>query len=139
MTDARRHHYVPEFYLRGFTARDTPGKVFVYDKDSGTTRGMSVKNAAVRRDYYRLHEAEAHGISPNIIEDMLSVSEGKASIILPKLCRQETLSNNERSSWAEFLALTYVRGPSTRQMVADVYGAVRADSDHVALYPAALK
>jgi hypothetical protein len=120
MSEPRRHHYVPEFYLRGFATQASPGKVIVYDKEAGKAFGTSVKNAAVKRDYYRIVPPADKDVSPYILEEALSESEHKASKVLPKLIVGESLTNDERAEWAAFMALLHLRGPAARMMAAEV-------------------
>jgi len=121
LSSPRRHHYVPQFYLRGFAPFGSPGKITVFDKEAGTQFSTSVKNAAVQRDYYRLDAAEDLGEDPLLLENYLSEIEGYASSLTPRVAKGEDLQGEDRMKWAEFLASTYVRGPNARQMLADIH------------------
>jgi hypothetical protein len=115
----RRHHFVPQFYLRGFTSRQAPGQIFVYDKDTGSSLATSVKNAAVKRDYYRLNGVIEGDHSPYVLEDAFSQNESKSKHILEKLISRDSLTNDERAEWAVFMALLHLRGPAARMMAAE--------------------
>jgi hypothetical protein len=117
--EPRRHHYVPEFYLRGFCTAASPGQVVIYDKETGRVSGSSVKKAAVKRDYYRL-PIVPNGPSPTALEDALSEVEGRAGKILPNLVNGNVLTTNDRVNWAEFMALSHLRGPAARHMMAEI-------------------
>ena len=56
---ARRHHYVPKFYLAGFTAEGTQdGRLFVVDQRTGKTWKSSPGGVAHERDFYRIDDAD---------------------------------------------------------------------------------
>jgi hypothetical protein len=115
----RRHHYVSEFYLRGFCTQAAPGQVIVYDKETGRVGGTSIKNAAVKRDYYRL-PSTPEGPSPFALEEALSGIESQAGAILPKLIGGDDLTTSERAAWAGFMALSYLRGPAARHLMTEL-------------------
>lgn len=53
----RQHHYVPAFYLAGFTAGGTKdGKLFVIDRKRATTYETTPRNAAKSRDFYAVEQ-----------------------------------------------------------------------------------
>ena len=49
MSIPRAHHYLPQFYLRGFSRED---RLWVYDRYKNEYRNQTPKNIAVERDYY---------------------------------------------------------------------------------------
>ena len=120
MNAPRRHHYVPEYYLRGFSPFGSPGKVFVYDKEIGACFGTSVKNVAVKRDYYRLDGAKVFGEDPLVLEKYLAGIEGRAARLPKRLISGADLQGQDRMDWAEFLATMLARGPNARQMFAEI-------------------
>lgn len=124
MADPRRHHYVPEFYLKGFCPPDKRSKIFVYDKNKGTCIHTNVKNVAVKKDYYKLPDSDDPNITPFMLEEALSEIEGEASSLLPEIIRGNPLNDEQRYLWATFIAVMYCRGPNARQMVADLQGAM---------------
>lgn len=49
----RRHHYVPQHYLKAFTESESE-YLWVFDKDKDKVYSTGTKNAAVERDFYEL-------------------------------------------------------------------------------------
>jgi hypothetical protein len=51
-TKKRRHHYLPEFYLKGFVDSNREPYLWIYEKGNMEIRNASPKDAAVLSDYY---------------------------------------------------------------------------------------
>lgn len=55
MNDPRRHHFVPQVYLRNFTVQEgKPGKIYVYDHIKKIKYKTDITKVAVENDFYRL-------------------------------------------------------------------------------------
>jgi Protein of unknown function (DUF4238) len=68
----RRHHHVPEFYLKHFAV---DGKVRVQDLINNTAHTTSPKNIAVEKDFYR----DKYSTDPFYFEKSLAEREGRFS------------------------------------------------------------
>jgi hypothetical protein len=66
MSNPKRHHFVPESYLNGFTEEKT-GFLHIYSKRSGLWRRQKPKQVMVRNKYYR-QEWAPDGVDKNILE-----------------------------------------------------------------------
>src|SRR4051812_1710975 len=72
---ARNHHFVPQFYLKGFAKpRSKDGKLFVCDMKERRRFQTRPRNVAAKRDFNRV---EAEHIDPNIVESQLSAIESE--------------------------------------------------------------
>lgn len=115
-----RHHYVPQFYLKQFSPQNSPGKVYVYtrDKDPFLTNTPSI---AVINHYYTV-QLEATGEMSDQIEVMFSEIEKDVAPIFRKLTKESaiTLSDEEYSLLAFFIALLYNRGPAFRKKMLNI-------------------
>ena len=49
---SRRHHYVPQMYLRGFA--DEADLVWVFDRQNNSYLHQGVMNTAVKKDFYTI-------------------------------------------------------------------------------------
>ena len=85
--------------------------------------GTSVKNAAVRRDYYRVQVDDPED-DPLIVEKYLSIVEDKGASLTKQLIAGIELTDQDRTDWAEFLASTYARSPVARQLAAETQVAI---------------
>ena len=66
---ARNHHFVPQFYLKGFARpRSKDGRLTVFDLKTRKSFATRPRNVAARRDYNRI---EIEGQDPNAIESQL--------------------------------------------------------------------
>jgi hypothetical protein len=88
-TTPRKHHYIPEFYLAGFT---NSGKrddfLYVLDKKQVKQWKGTPKNAACERDFYRVDSEE---LESDYIENVISKFEGLAAPVLEKIIKNCTL------------------------------------------------
>lgn len=120
-----RHHYVPQFILRGFA--NEREQIKVVDRATlSRTYVSSVRKAAAQNDYYSiatelLEPGSREGHKPDLIEESLSFIEDKAA---------EQINIIRAGSWdptyeniypvARFVAFQLCRGPSFRRDYADI-------------------
>jgi hypothetical protein len=107
---AKAHHYIPKFYLKGFTGGD--GKLWVYEKFQ-PMRESKPKFEAHRPDYYSHSEA---GDRDETAEDMLKVIESNAAPVIRKLANpQYALTPVTAGHLLMFVGFMFVRVPSWRE------------------------
>jgi len=121
-------HYIPQFYLKGFTDPETPKGhepyVWIYEFESQKWKKKGPKNVASIPDYYTLKDLQ-NGQRYDEIEDTLSIIEGKtAKIIKDKIYNQESLNDDERAIMAEFIALMMARVPSAHNNIDQIFSEV---------------
>lgn len=110
VTVAKRHHTVPQFYLRGFADGDRIATVRL----PGEARFVqSVRRAASETNFYSVH---GHEDGPDVFEKLLATLEGEAAHVF-ELIRGGTwpLDTESRTTLAHFVALQAVRGPEQRR------------------------
>ncbi|MBX3438558.1 MAG: DUF4238 domain-containing protein [Planctomycetaceae bacterium] len=107
---ARRHHTVPQFYLRGFADNDQIATVRL----PGDQRFVqSVKDASVTKNFYSV---EGHLGGEDVIEKELSKIEGAVAAILKKIVAGSwPLDPDDRMSLGFFVALQATRVPVQRR------------------------
>lgn len=106
---ARRHHTVPQFYLRGF-ARDEQIATVVLPGDRRFVQ--SIKDASVVKDYYLL---DGHASGADVLEKALSGVEGEAAAILKSIADGVwPLPRKQRETLGYFISLQSVRVPVRR-------------------------
>jgi len=113
-----RHHFIPQFYLQGFVDPKNPPFVWIYRKDNGVIIKSSVKDTAVHSHYYSF-KTKTGTRDSQTLEKLFSKLEGSTSTIFKKIFNKESLSNEERSRFASFLALTLIRVPNFRENMID--------------------
>lgn len=111
----KRQHYLPRFYLDGFAKE---GLVAVYDRDKNEVRRQQPKDTAVIGHFYTMEDAE--GRRRFEVEALLSEYEGKASPVIKKLATKDTITADERTDLAIFMALGAMRTPDTARHLRSV-------------------
>lgn len=127
----RQHHYVPKFYLAGFTRSGTAdGELYVLDQSRANGWTISPTNAAKQRDYYAVDVGPE--VDPNIMEQqILSPLEGDFSRVIRTIAEQERLPPrndvcvfSDFALFLNFVAIMVARVPRTRTLVnnlAEIY------------------
>ncbi len=123
---ARRHHYVPQFYLR--TWNDSDGKgLWVYSRDAKggiKSRRCSARSIGFAEDLYTLLPDAAYPPPPNHAPDALEKSffakiDEHAARVHKKLVSTgiRELSSEDRSVWALFMNSLMERAPDRIEQV----------------------
>ena len=108
-TDPKNQHYLPRFYLKGYSNPDAPGLLYVYKKGSSHWMKRGIKNIA-SQDY--LHSfRDTTGMMRHEIEIMFSQLEANFSPVLGKVLAGQTLSYDEEFTLSCFLMTTWQRVP----------------------------
>ena len=117
MSNPKRQHYVPTFYLEFFASED--GTFWVYDKEGGPPRKQTPINTAVESYFYSVDTPE--GEKNNYIEEELSKVE---SVTRPILAHWQTKGvrpqEREILQIAVFLALMHTRVPRSVQSAKEI-------------------
>lgn len=117
MTTSRAHHYVPVFYLKGFTSPAATNKEFLWVYEQGKpVRKSKPVNEAHERDFYSFEDEDG---TPSNLEQPLS---GIESVVAPFFrviddTRYHRFHPEEFDALTVFIALMWVRGPSGRDLV----------------------
>lgn len=118
------HHYVPQFYLRGFGSN---GRIWAYDRERQTSFQATVKGVANENGMY----------SEEIESFLANRIEAPAISALTKIRRQERISSEERTVLARYIVFLSKRVPDGRERalqaipkVADeIHGEIAAELD----------
>jgi hypothetical protein len=122
---AKRHHYVPEFYLSYFLSKGEK-TLWVYDKQkSGEPRPQQPKDTAVIGQYYTFETPS--GQKENL-EEGFSQIEGLAQPILKRWQEPKAIPEvQEIEVMAAFLAFLCTRGPRAVRMTTELEIATLVD------------
>ena len=121
--EPRKHHYLPQFYLRGFSI-DRRG-LFQLEKASANHYGCQIKDIAAIRDY---HELDGEGTSdPYALEKKLAELEGLQASHLQGALLEGISLDHHRLNLIELLSVMRMRVPAVKEHIDQSYGgAVRA-------------
>jgi hypothetical protein len=113
----RRHHFVPQFYLAGFTkTASTDGGLYVLDQKQLRTWKSSPKQAAHQRDFHAI-DAGPSG-DPMAVEKALSTLEGQWSSVVRRVIQDQTIPKDEAfGDLMVFVAFMAVRVKRIREVL----------------------
>lgn len=120
----RRHHFVPKFYLAGFTdSGSANGTLYVLDTQLSKRWPKSAEDSAHKRDFYTVSIADG---DPLIVEDFLAKLEGKWAPILKSVIADNQLPVGEKlETLMQFVGYMAVRVPGIRTEISDFVAEVR--------------
>lgn len=142
MASKKKHHYLPQCYIKGFT--DASGTVWVYDKKKNNFHHQGKNGTFHIRYFYRVDLSKYEKISPekakirslfgineeklipiesypDMVEDLLMNIEDKASVIIKKLIDGKEITDTERMDLSIFIAFMHTRTPKFRGRVEDLH------------------
>jgi Protein of unknown function (DUF4238) len=114
------HHYIPQFYLRGFSAGfGRQAQVFVFDSDTKKSFTTLVRNIGSKRHFNRV---EARGVGPNHLEDGMAEIEAEIAPHLQQVIEAKAFPSPEHfNSIMNLMALLSVRNPRLRRNISDFH------------------
>ncbi|MNW37785.1 hypothetical protein D3C74_148370 [compost metagenome] len=112
---ARKHHFLPQFYLSGFTNEDVKNNtLWVLDQTTGTQWSSKPRNIAYRNDFYRIDVPDSE---PDGFEKALAQFEAMAAPVIKNLIQSQTLpEGDDYVILINFIALMACRVPSRREV-----------------------
>ena len=115
----RHHHYVPQFYLAGFTATGTiNGTLHVLDREQQKSWPSTPRATAHARDYHAVDLGL--GQDPMFVEKTMAVCEGKWATVLKAVVEGRALPQDDSlGDLLAFVAFLTVRVPRIRNQVTD--------------------
>jgi hypothetical protein len=110
---ARRHHYVPQCYLKGFCRHRDKAKLFVVDVRQLRTFTTPPANIAAERDF---HAVEIEGVPTDVLENSFAEFESNLSRSLGRIIAARSLADEaDRANLLEFIAVIAVKNPRHRE------------------------
>ncbi len=108
MSNPKRHHYLPQFYLKGFCKDDV---LCLYNDKNKTAINLKPNNAALIKNFYTIENDDG---SPNYeIEKRFSIIESETAPIIKKIINQTPISSEEKGILALFVGLLQHRTPGS--------------------------
>lgn len=121
MSKPKRHHYLPQLYLDGFTDRD--GFLWVYDLDEHICQKQTPKNTAVIGHYYTFRGED--GQDRTDIEKIFANNiENKVKPIITKLDNGDNINPEEKETLSIFCSFMITRVPRFEKWVNISYAEV---------------
>src|SRR5262245_27824707 len=113
---ARKHHYLPQFYLAAFTNTGTKdGSLTVFDNLERRTWHTKPREVAHQRDFYRV---DLPGVEPDALEKTFADLESQAAEVLCQIHLKKQLpeGDDDFNTWLNFGSLMMVRVPALRDV-----------------------
>jgi len=117
MTQPRKHHYVPQFYLRGFSSNGS--SIFQIEKHDGRGYLCSIKDTAAIRDYHELDFEAAE--DPHVLEKRLAEIESQLAEVLAQVIKSGIDSRVTHSRLIELTSLLRFRVPAFKQFIEESF------------------
>lgn len=117
----RRHHYVPSFYLAGFTASGSAeDRLFVFDQGQIRSWPSTPENAGHKRDFYAVDLGP--DVDPACFEsEVLARLEAEFSRVIRRSIENESLpAGCDMDVLLNFVAVMATRTPRIRRLVGQV-------------------
>lgn len=117
----RRHHYVPSFYLAGFTASGSnEDRLFVFDQGQIRSWPSTPENAGHKRDFYAVDLGP--DVDPACFEsEVLARLEAEFSRVIRRSVESESLpQGRDMDMLLNFVAVMATRTPRIRRLVGQV-------------------
>ncbi|TAM65339.1 MAG: DUF4238 domain-containing protein [Microbacteriaceae bacterium] len=122
MSQARRHHYVSQFYLRAFASDRSKPRLFVVNLDRGSSFTTSPANVALENDF---HTITAPDQPPDAVERVLSTLESEVAPALARVIESASFANEEDQGLILFFTtLLFVKNPQMRAVMDKVANAL---------------
>jgi uncharacterized protein DUF4238 len=127
MSNPRNHHYVPKFYLAGFTRTGTvDDRLFVLDRQRRRQWPSSPRQAAHESDFYAIDVGPS--TDPMVVEKYLAELEGLCAPVLRAIRDSGRFPQGEaRKALLAFVALQAVRVPTIRRNISRFVDGVLKD------------
>jgi hypothetical protein len=112
----KAQHYVPQFYLRGFTDNE---KIFCYDKLNDRVFETNTKSIAQQSNFYEIASSDQHTIPDNLIEKALSRMEAVWAPMVVNLIQSADagkITCRQLLEFSPFVAMQWMRTNSYREM-----------------------
>jgi hypothetical protein len=124
---ARRHHFIPQFYLKGFTVdRKKKRQLAVFDGKDRKAFIAAIDNVALERDFNRV---EVEGLEPDAFENAVAAFEAEIAPALDRIiATQSNESEDDRITLVNLIGALALRNPRLRETIREfvVYAGERS-------------
>jgi hypothetical protein len=110
-----RHHFVPAFYLRGFSDSKHGNLLWVYSKTSDEMFCQKPENVGFEKHYHTFGKLDGTKDTNTIEDYFCHVWEGPAANIIESIKAGSFPVDKDRQFFASFLGLSFTRSPNHRE------------------------
>ena len=110
MSKTQNQHYVPKFYLHGFTNGNA--QLSVYNRETQRYKDdYTPKGIAYETGLYKVEMMPDKNGKPHELEELFCFIENACAPIFEKIARREDLTHKDREALAVYVASQYLRTP----------------------------
>lgn len=113
MSNPKRHHYLPQFYLKNFC--NIEGGLWVYNDKDQSIKNLKPDNTTLIKNYYTIENED--GSLNYELEKRFSIIESETALVIDKINRQEDISQEEKGTLSLFIALQQNRTPAAVDLI----------------------
>ena len=117
MNTPKRHHYLPESYIKRFCKNE---KVFVYDRKKNEIRPQTPVNSGVKTHYYSSINEKGEK-NPEIETDLLAKIDNYAKDVLDKFESHKKILVEDREKLSIFMGFMLYRIPNFENSFNSMY------------------
>jgi hypothetical protein len=122
MNEPKKHHFLPQFYLRAFEILPRKGKVphlwVHWKKEKRVSINLSIEDTACVRDYHTI-EIDNDEKDRTTLENVLSKTEMLQAALMTRVIDSKSFSKTDKIGLSWFIAMMRTRVPSFKNMVRD--------------------
>lgn len=109
----KRHHYIPQFYLKGFSL--DRNSLFVLDKVADEDKRIRYQNTESLGFQNNLYTFQAKDRKKDTLEAAFAQMEGLAAEVIRKVENNAELTIQERNDLALFISFLWIRVPNSKK------------------------
>jgi hypothetical protein len=113
MSEPKKHHYLPQFYLRGFSANGR--SIYQIEKRGNKAYLCSVRDAAAIRDYHDLDSPDFK--DRQAIEKGIAQAESQLSCTLATVIKSGIVNSEVHANLIRFVSLMRCRVPAFKMFI----------------------
>src|SRR5689334_19887336 len=127
----KKHHYIPQYYLRGFTASPTSEEICVYERGKAPFC-TGVIGVAFQNHFYSVVDDEGVRDSDTLENYLADAIEKPANPVIAKLRAGQMITASEKQVLARYISILLTRVPAHRARLKALYpGVVASLSDEM--------
>ncbi len=109
----KKHHYIPQFYLKGFSMDKK--HLFVLDKLADKSKNIRYQTTESIAFQNNLYTFQAKGKKKDTLEAAFAQMEGIAAEVIRRIENKEELTSQERNDLALFISFLWIRVPNSKK------------------------
>jgi len=121
MSEPKKHHFLPQFYLRGFSINSREQIWQIEKTQHPESRKVAIKDAACETHYHTI-DADPKNKDRRTIEEYLSGIEGKQAELINTITGHGGIQSYQKRRLAEFIMIMRFRVPAYKTYIEQTLG-----------------